>query len=120
MNEIERLKSRVAVLENIIVGLLDKVTEPEIRHRLHADGETDDTAALQALANGELVEGPRGGIIGGGDTVYLPAGEYRISDMISSGTTTLDGGKSLDGDVVIRHTEHDPRNTANGWKVTYG
>jgi len=69
--------------------------------KLHGDGVTDDTEALHALLQGEPVQMPNGVIqqVPEGGAVFLQAGTYRITDLLSlygrqltgvPGHTTLD------------------------------
>ena len=56
----------------------------KIQHRLYGDGATDDTAAIQALLDGEPVIGPDGKpiipkLINGTMVVTLPGAIYRVT-----------------------------------------
>lgn len=51
-----------------------------VRHKLYGDGITDDTAAVQALIDGEEVEMPDGSIQQSG--FHFPSGTYRITAAI--------------------------------------
>jgi hypothetical protein len=62
-------------------------------HVLVGDGVTDDTAALQALLDGEPVISPTGALLPGKGTEHVPSGyTYRISEtLVVSGPVVLRG-----------------------------
>lgn len=60
-----------------------------VRRRLYGDGVTDDTEALQALIDGEVVDGPNGeplrrtyDPVSDTEIIYIPRGTYRVSDAL--------------------------------------
>lgn len=66
------------------------------RLKLRGDGVTDDTEAIQALADGEPVEMPDGSIqqIGTDGVIHLPAGRFNISRIPNGTTLRGTGGRS--------------------------
>ena len=63
--------------------------------RLHGDGVTDDSAALQAWLDGEPVLGPDGQLLGS----VLTGGIYRVGDTIQLGPWQT--GKLATGNVFV-------------------
>jgi hypothetical protein len=72
----------------VSAALLAPVAWVKRRLKLHGDGVTDDTEALQALLNGEEVEMPDGTMQQMDDAVRLPSRTFRIKDTLFYDSTS--------------------------------
>lgn len=124
MNRRQFLQGALAV--GAVLAVPFKWAYEIVRHRLYADGVTDDTEAVQALLDGKPVLMPDGVVQHVPSYQHMakvPAGHYRIDDSIR-----LDGDKGLylNPDVRVVRVTRPPQSDrpivqmSGNWNILRG